>query len=85
MAIPAVNIFIGKYRKSGFTLIELMVAMVLGILVAGGIVTIFISTSSSTKAQTQLARLQEEGRYAIARLSNDLSMANGQYCTNTDM
>ena len=83
MAIPAVNIFIGKYRNSGFTLIELMVAMVLGILVAGGIVTIFISTSSSTKAQTQLARLQEEGRYAIARLSNDLSMANGQYCTNT--
>ncbi|WP_158885520.1 PilW family protein [Rhodanobacter sp. L36] len=65
------------------TLIELMVAMVLGLIVAGGIVTIFISTSSSNRTQTQLARLQEEGRFAISRLSNDLHMANGQYCTGT--
>jgi type IV pilus assembly protein PilW len=71
------------YRQRGFTLIELMVAMVLGLLVAAGIVTVFASTSSSNKAQTQLARLQEEGRFAMSRLSTDLRMANGQYCTNT--
>ncbi len=72
-----------SYRQRGFTLIELMVAMVLGLLVAAGIVTVFASTSSSNKAQTQLARLQEEGRFAMSRLSTDLRMANGQYCTNT--
>lgn len=70
-------------RERGLTLIELMVAMVLGLLVAAGIVTVFASTSSSSKAQNQLARLQEEGRFAITRISDDLSMANGQYCTNT--
>ena len=70
-------------RDRGFTLIELMVAMVLGLLVAAGIVTVFSSTSSSNKAQTQLAQLQEEGRFAITRLSTDLRMANGQYCTNS--
>ena len=70
-------------HQRGFTLIELMVAMVLGLLVAAGIVTVFASTSSSNKAQTQLARLQEEGRFAMSRLSTDLRMANGQYCTNT--
>jgi type IV pilus assembly protein PilW len=70
-------------RQHGLTLIELMVAMVLGLLVAAGIVTVFASTSSSNKAQNQLARLQEEGRFAITRLSSDLSMANGQYCTNS--
>jgi type IV pilus assembly protein PilW len=69
--------------QRGVTLIELMVAMVLGLLVAAGIVTVFASTSTSNKAQTQLARLQEEGRFAIARLTEDLSMANGQYCTNS--
>lgn len=57
--------------------------MVLGLLVAAGIVTVFASTSSSNKAQNQLARLQEEGRFAITKLSTDLRMANGQYCTNT--
>lgn len=70
-------------HQQGFTLIELMVAMVLGLLVAAGIVTVFASTSNSNKAQTQLARLQEEGRFAMSRLGTDLRMANGQYCTNS--
>jgi type IV pilus assembly protein PilW len=70
-------------RQAGFSLIELMIAMVLGLLVSAGIITVFISTSSSNRMQTQLARLQEQGRYAIARISSDLSQANGQYCTNS--
>lgn len=70
-------------QVAGLSLIELMVAMVLGLLVAGGIVTVFISTSSSNKAQTQLAQLQEEGRFAVTRLVGDLRLANSQYCSNT--
>jgi type IV pilus assembly protein PilW len=70
-------------RQRGLSLIELMIAMVLGLLVAGGIISIFISTSASSRVQTQLARLQEEGRYAITRISGDVAAANGQYCTNT--
>ncbi|KRE89553.1 hypothetical protein ASG87_04300 [Frateuria sp. Soil773] len=70
-------------RQRGVTLIELMVAMVLGLLVSAGIITVFLSTSSSNRAQTQMARLQEEGRYAVTRLKDDLRMANGQYCTNS--
>jgi type IV pilus assembly protein PilW len=70
-------------RSGGFTLIELMVAMVLGILVAGGIITVFLSTSSSNKVQTQLARMQEDGRFAIGQLNDDLAMATGMYCNNT--
>lgn len=70
-------------HQRGVTLVELMIAMVLGMLVAAGIITVFISTSNSNKAQMQLARLQEEGRLAITRLSADLRMANGQFCANT--
>jgi len=72
-----------SYRQHGVTLVELMIAMVLGMLVAAGIVTVFVSTSNNNRAQTQLARLQEEGRFAITRLGSDLRMADGQYCTNT--
>ena len=59
-------------RVPGFTLIELMIAMVLGLLVAAGIVTVFASTSSSNKPQNQLAQLQEAGRFAVTRISTDL-------------
>lgn len=71
------------HRQSGVTLIELMVAMVLGLLVAAGIITVFVSTSNSNKAQIQMARLQEEGRFAITKVTSDLRMANGEYCSNT--
>lgn len=70
-------------RQGGLTLIELMVAMVLGLLVAAGIITVFLSTSNSNRAQNQMASLQEGGRFAVTRLKSDLSMANGQYCTNS--
>ena len=71
-----------RYQR-GVTLIELMVALVLGLIVAAGIVALFLSTSSSNRAQNQMARLQEEGRYAINRISADLKMAGAQYCSST--
>lgn len=74
---------INHHRQHGLTLIELMVAMVLGLIVAAGIITVFVSTSHSNRAQTQLANLQETGRFAITRLKDDVRMANGQYCTNS--
>lgn len=72
-----------RAAQRGVTLIELMVALVLGLVVAGGIVTVFLSTSSSNRVQTQMAHMQEDGRFAIGRLTDDLSMATGMYCNNT--
>lgn len=72
-----------RATQAGLSLIELMIAMVLGLLVAAGIISVFISTSSSNRVQTQLATLQETGRFAISRISDDLRMANGQYCNNS--
>ena len=69
--------------QAGLTLIELMVAMALGVIVTIGVVAIFQSTSTSNRAQTQLARLQEEGRFAMTRIKRDLEMANGLYCSNS--
>ncbi len=75
---------IGNARcQSGLTLIELMVAMILGLLVSAGIITVFQSTSASGKAINQLATLQEDGRFAMTRLSDDISMANAQYCSGS--
>lgn len=72
-----------RTAQAGLSLIELMIAMVLGLLVAAGIISVFISTSSSNRVQTQLATLQETGRFAINRMGDDLRMANGQYCNNS--
>ena len=68
------------FAVKGFSLIELMVAMTLGLLLSIGIVTLFGATSKTNKVQDALARLQENGRYAMTRMTDDLRMVGGQYC-----
>ncbi|MFC5741607.1 PilW family protein [Dyella tabacisoli] len=70
-------------QQAGITLVELMVAMVLGLLVTAGIISVFLATATGNRVQKQLANLQEDGRYAITLLARDLRMANAQYCAST--
>ncbi|HJU38119.1 MAG TPA: prepilin-type N-terminal cleavage/methylation domain-containing protein, partial [Tahibacter sp.] len=81
IAFPAM---LGRSRRAagrarGFSLIELMVAMALGLLVSAGIITAFSATSRSSKAQNALARVQENGRYAMMRLESDMRMYGAQF------
>lgn len=70
-------------RSSGFSLLEIMIALALGLLLSIGIVTLFGGTSHTNKVQEGLARLQENGRFAITRLEQDLRVLGAQYCSNT--
>ena len=74
---------VSRRRMAGLSLIEMMIALVMALIVAAGIISVFASTSSSNKVQSQLAALQEEGRFAIQSLRADLSNANGGYCSNS--
>lgn len=67
--------------QQGFTLIELMVALALGLLVSVGIIALFQSTNNTNRVQDAQARLQENGRYAISRLVDDIRMGLGQPIT----
>ncbi len=64
-------------------MIEIMIALVLGILLSTGIFSIFQSTSNTAKLQNGLARLQENGRFALTRMEADLRMTGAQYCSNS--
>jgi type IV pilus assembly protein PilW len=66
----------------GFSLLELMVAITLGLLLSIGIISLFGSTSRTNKLQDALAHLQENGRFAVVRMDTDMRMLGGQYCTN---
>lgn len=49
----------------GLTLVELMIALVLGLLLLGGVIQIFLSSRQSYQLQDGLSRLQENGRFAM--------------------
>jgi len=73
-----------RARTAGFTLLEIMVALSLGLLLSIGILSLFSSTSRTNKLQNGLSRLQESGRFAVSRIESDLRMTGAQYCSNQE-
>ena len=62
-------------RSRGFTLIELMVALVLGLVVVGGVMGVFISTYQSNSQNIKAIRLNEEMRAVMGLISRDIRRA----------
>lgn len=73
----------GRLRsQAGFSLIELMVSMLIGLLVVGAAVGIFLSNRQVSRATEGLGRLQEGTRVAFELMSRDLREAAGNPCVN---
>lgn len=66
----------------GFTLIELIIAMLLGAFLIGGIVQIFIGSRQTYKMQENLSRLQENGRFVLDFITRDNRMMGFQGCAS---
>jgi type IV pilus assembly protein PilW len=65
-------------RESGFTLVELMIAMVLSLTLGGAIITIFANNSHSFNQDENVLRMQDDARHALREIAFELSMA-GHY------
>lgn len=72
--------FIIKTKQPGYTLIELMIAMLVGVFLISGAMQIFISTKQSNRMQENLSRLQENGRFAMEYLERDIRMTGYWGC-----
>ncbi len=68
----------------GFSLVELMVALVITLILLAGIGQIFLSSKKSFVVQDSLGRLQENGRYAMETLEQDVRRA-GFWGGNADI
>ncbi len=66
----------GDRHQVGLSLVELMVAMIIGIFLMLGAVTVYNQSRNTYRASEALARLQEVGRLAMDVIESDLRMAN---------
>lgn len=64
-----------RHSSHGFTLIELMVAITLGLFILIGLVSLLVSNVVSRSELDKSSRQIESGRYAIQLLSEDLQNA----------
>ncbi len=67
-------------NQQGLTLVEVMVAMTIGLVLLGGVVTVMSSSQSTYRVNEAMARMQENARYAFQLLSRDIRMAGYRGC-----
>lgn len=71
-----------KSYQTGMTLIEIMIALLIGVFLLGGVINIFINSKQTYRMQEGLSRLQENGRFAMEFLAKDIRLAGFMGCSS---
>lgn len=74
-----------RRNASGFSLIELMISLVLGLLVLGAAFVVFQSNQRSFRANEGVNRIQESARVAFELMSQDIRSAGGAACSTASI
>jgi type IV pilus assembly protein PilW len=70
-------------RQAGFSLVELMIALVLGLILIIGAASVYVTNQQAARTNEGLARLQESGRIAFELMSREMRQAGGNACGAT--
>jgi len=71
-----------RRNAAGLSLIEMMVAMVIGLVLMLGVVQVFLASRTASRLAEGNARAQENGRFALEFLQRDIRMAGHFGCVN---
>lgn len=64
------------HKVKGFTLVELMISLSIGLVIFAGIMSIFVGMRTTTAETSSYGELQENGRFALSVLTDDLLRQN---------
>lgn len=62
-------------QHQGFTMVELMVAMAIGLFLISGVFQLFVANKQSTRILNNLSHIQQNGRFAIDQITSILRIA----------
>ena len=68
--------------QQGITLIELMIALVIGLLATGAMLKVYVDSSRLYRFNESLARIQENGRFGLEFIRRDARMAGFWGCNS---
>lgn len=66
--------------QGGLSLVELMIALALGVVLTLGVVQVFLGSSQTYRTGGAIAYLQENLRFSLTRISQDVRMAGNAGC-----
>lgn len=59
-------------KQCGFTLLEILIALILGVVLSAGVLSVFVDMRSTVEETSNYGELQENGRFVINLLTEDL-------------
>ena len=74
---------LSRVRMAGLSMIELLIAMVMGLTLTAGVMQVYVGNTQTERDQEARARMQENGRFAVSYLANELRMAGYLGCLAT--
>ncbi|MCV6610872.1 MAG: PilW family protein [Amphritea sp.] len=60
------------HRQSGFSMIELMISVAMGLFMVAAILVAYVSAAQNFRVQEAMSEVQEDGRYASIQLLHDI-------------
>ncbi|HFD11933.1 MAG TPA: prepilin-type N-terminal cleavage/methylation domain-containing protein [Crenotrichaceae bacterium] len=66
-------------QQSGFSLVELMIAMLVGLVLVGAVIQVFVSNKRSYVTADDTSVLNDNARYALSVLSRQLRLSGHQF------
>ncbi len=70
--------------QRGISLVELMIALVVGLLLIAGVLQVFVSVQQSYRVQDAVARLQERGRIGLELIGRELRRTDYWGCLDSN-
>lgn len=67
-------------KQSGVSLVELMISITLGLFIMAGVLQLFATSSQSARTAEGSSRIQENARYVLKRLADDIARAGSFGC-----
>jgi len=74
-----------RRRQGGLTLIELMISLVIGLMVLGALLVVYLGSRSAYRSSDSLARVQEGGRFALEFIAQDGRMSGFMGCRSRNL
>jgi type IV pilus assembly protein PilW len=69
-------------RQTGFSMVELMIALVLGVILTSGVISVYITSKKTYSLNNAVGQVQESGRFALSYIEPPVRMAGFTGCTH---
>lgn len=68
------------FRQQGLGLVELLISITLSLVIMAGVIQLFASSAQTSRTNQAASRIQENVRYAIKRIGDDIAKAGSLGC-----